>query len=437
MATTTTKAPQRQAPPPLKSAEPKANQQVAVIKPPRLAFPVEFEKKYDIDIDKWRTLTDAVFPAAKTIEAVAMALAYCKERKLDIFKRPVHIVPIFSNGKMVESVWPGINELRSTAMRTNNYAGMEAPAYGPTIEHTFKGGRISYWENGEQNWKDDPGITLRFPEWCQITVWRLLHGNRVQFPGPRVYWLETYATKSRGSDNPNAMWEKRPSGQIDKCAEAAALRRAFPEEIGDDYVPEEIGAFHTHQAQDVTADGEVIAGAAEPEPKPEDFKKTSPATPPPNVPTGEGSGPEASVGKGAASEPAAQSSEPAKPATNVTDVEDQNAGKPDLDDLDGPAPADEDPADWNPKWAKPGKALIFENYLALDKPNAPFWEFASAFLDNQANPEDVTNAEGARQFLIFYQPHLEQMDRNPSEKVKEAAKMIRGWADKIIKGTPQ
>jgi hypothetical protein len=36
------------------------------------------------------------------------------------------------------------------------------------------------------------------------------------------------------------MWETRPRGQIDKCAEAAALRCAFPEECGGEFIPEEV-----------------------------------------------------------------------------------------------------------------------------------------------------------------------------------------------------
>jgi hypothetical protein len=43
------------------------------------------------------------------------------------------------------------------------------------------------------------------------------------------YWTENYATAGRDSDAPNAMWKRRPRGQIAKCAEAQALRKAFPE----------------------------------------------------------------------------------------------------------------------------------------------------------------------------------------------------------------
>ena len=42
------------------------------------------------------------------------------------------------------------------------------------------------------------------------------------------------------------MWLKRPRGQIEKCAEAAALRSAYPEEIGNEYVPEEMAGHGTY-----------------------------------------------------------------------------------------------------------------------------------------------------------------------------------------------
>jgi hypothetical protein len=80
---------------------------------------------------------------------------------------------------------------------------------------------------------------VTFPEWCQITVYRLLEGQRIAFPGPRVYWLETYATAFAKSDLPNEMWKDRSRGQLEKCAEAAALRKAFPEELGADYTIDE------------------------------------------------------------------------------------------------------------------------------------------------------------------------------------------------------
>ena len=42
------------------------------------------------------------------------------------------------------------------------------------------------------------------------------------------------------------MWQKRPRGQLDKCAEAAALRGAFPEEIGDEFTSDEGALIYQH-----------------------------------------------------------------------------------------------------------------------------------------------------------------------------------------------
>lgn len=191
----------------------------------RLPYNPELERRFAVTPARWQALCDAIYPAAKTPEAIELALSYCEARNLDIMKRPVHIVPVWSSalGKMVEGVWPGISELRTTAMRTKQYAGCDKTVFGPMVEHKFRN-----------------GATLTFPEWAQKTVYKMVGGQRVAFEGPEVYWLETYATEKKDTDVPNSMWRKRPRGQLDKCAEAAALRCAFPEEIGDEMTAEEM-----------------------------------------------------------------------------------------------------------------------------------------------------------------------------------------------------
>ncbi len=242
---------------------------VAVLQPPRLPYLATLEQDYGINEQGWRTLVDAVFPAAKTIGAVQLALDYCKHRKLDVFKRPVHIVPIWSAAKNaeVETVWPGIADHRTTAMRTGNYAGMDMPVFGPEITETFTG-RNKKWVNNAETWEDEE-VEVTYPEWCQITLYRLLQGQRVPFPGPKVYWLEYYARKSRFTKVPNEMWQKRASGQLEKCAEAGALRRAFPEELGEEFTLEEVGAFQTHAPVDITTEG----AATTTEPQRADFEQ--------------------------------------------------------------------------------------------------------------------------------------------------------------------
>jgi phage recombination protein Bet len=191
---------------------------------PRLPFHPLVESRFGIDKASWKALVEAIFPNAQSTESVILALSYCRARKLDPFKRNVHIVPIWdrNQGCLVDTVWPGIGELRTTAFRTGDYAGRDDALFGEDL--TQKVGNLE----------------ITFPKWCQVTVYRVVKGQRVAFSGPKVYWLETYATVKRNDDTPNEMWASRVYGQIEKCAEAAALRAAFPEEIGSDYIAEEI-----------------------------------------------------------------------------------------------------------------------------------------------------------------------------------------------------
>lgn len=215
------------------TATPK-EQKLIVVTPGRPAYPVKAEAAFGIDVAGWRALVDAVWPSASSTESVILALSYCKARKLDPFKRPIHIVPVWDSkrGGYVETIWPGIGELRTTASRTGQWAGLDEAMFGPELTRSFKG--------EVKSGKPPVEKTVTFPEWAQVTVYKIMQGQRVPFHGPKVRWLETYATMGK-SDVPNEMWESRPYGQLEKCAEAAALRRAFPEEVGNEYIPEEIG----------------------------------------------------------------------------------------------------------------------------------------------------------------------------------------------------
>lgn len=208
-------------------------EEVAKFQAPRLPYHEQIGERFGIDRSGWRTLTDAIFPSASTTDAVVLALAYCKARRLDPFKKPVQIVPMWDSKRkvMVDTVWPGIGELRTTAFRTGQYAGRDAAIFGDYVNENLDGVEVAY------------------PEWCEVVVYRIISGGRVAFHGPRVHWRETYATAGKDTRAPNKMWLKRPNGQIEKCAEAAALRCAFPEEIGNEYAAEEMeGRVIDHEA---------------------------------------------------------------------------------------------------------------------------------------------------------------------------------------------
>ena len=159
-------------------------------------------------------LRNSLYPGAK-VESIKMVIGYCKASGLDPMQKPVHIVPMWDQkaGQMRDVVMPGIGLYRTQAARSGECAGISEPEFGPDVTETIGGQQIT------------------FPAWCRVTVKRRLPtGEVVEFTA-KEFWKENYAVKGgkEKSIAPNAMWTKRPYGQIAKCAEAQALRKAFPE----------------------------------------------------------------------------------------------------------------------------------------------------------------------------------------------------------------
>jgi phage recombination protein Bet len=213
------------------------NAQLAVLPPAALARKIEPAM--------WNSLKELYDEPSD--QSLALAIDYCTARKLDVMKKPVHIVPVWSKrrGRMVDTIWPSILEVRATAMRTKQYAGADETVFGSTVKQDL--GEVKGFE---------------FPEWAQVTVYRMIEGQRCKFPGPKVYFLEVYATAKKDSFAPNAMWFKRPWGQLEKCAEAAALRRAFPEEAS--YTAEEMAGRTIDDMVNVTGTATPEATATDP-----------------------------------------------------------------------------------------------------------------------------------------------------------------------------
>jgi phage recombination protein Bet len=189
------------------------------------------EEKELIDV-----LRNSLYPGAQDA-SIKLVLSYCKASGLDPMQKPVHIVPMsVSTGRKDEKGWdikemrdvimPGIGLYRTQAARSGQYAGVSEPEFGPIKTLTFI---ETIWEddNGRRS-KRQQNVELEYPEWCRVTVERQV-GETVRRFTAREYWLENYATKGAKSQEPNAMWRRRPYGQLAKCAEAQALRKAFPE----------------------------------------------------------------------------------------------------------------------------------------------------------------------------------------------------------------
>ena len=221
--------------------------------PSRLPVAPSVLAEIGLDAGTWAVLADSIFPNAKTPEGVILAVRYCQARGLDVMKRPVHVVSMWSTalGRYVETVWPGIAEVQITAARTGLWAGLDSPRFGPELTKTFTG-----TVKRDDKWTDI-AVTVTFPEWAETTVYRMVNGVRCPF-SEMVFWEETYARQGR-AEVPNEMWQKRPKGQLLKCAKAASLRAAFPEEAG--YTAEEMEgkAIEGHAPVDAAViEGEIV-----------------------------------------------------------------------------------------------------------------------------------------------------------------------------------
>lgn len=159
-------------------------------------------------------LESSIYPGASK-DSISLAVSYCKATSLDVMQKPVHIVPMWDRklGRMRDVIMPGIGLYRIQAARTGQFAGMTEPEFGPMVTEKIDGVKVEY------------------PEYCRVTAKRILANGVIAEFSVIEYWIENYAIAGgkEKSIAPNAMWAKRPRGQLAKCAQAQALRLAFPE----------------------------------------------------------------------------------------------------------------------------------------------------------------------------------------------------------------
>lgn len=153
------------------------------------------------DDDVMKVLQTSLYPGASP-DSIRMVMGYCRAAGLDPMQKPVHIVPMWDNNARVmrDVVMPGIGLYRTQAARTG-CAGVTEPEFGPDIT------------------EDIGGVTVTYPAWCRVTVKRLLSNGQVVDFTAKEFWKENYAAKGgkEKSIAPNAMWQKRPYGQLAKC----------------------------------------------------------------------------------------------------------------------------------------------------------------------------------------------------------------------------
>ena len=159
-------------------------------------------------------------------DELKMFLYVCERTGLDPFTKQVHLVPRWDSKLAIEvrGVIVGIDGLRAVAEKTGAYAGNTDPIFEGVKEITVKEG-----PKGQETVKK-----MQVPTKATVTVKKIVQGILCDFTASAA-WDEYYP-----GDRQGIMWRKMPGNMLGKCAEAKALRKAFPNIMTGLYVAEEM-----------------------------------------------------------------------------------------------------------------------------------------------------------------------------------------------------
>lgn len=146
-----------------------------------------------------------------------LLLHHARKAGLDPLARQIYFV---KRGRGTIQV--GIDGLRLVADRTGLYAGNDDAVFESTPDGT--------------------------PSKATVTVYKVVQGLRCPFTAT-ARWQEYYP-----GDDQGFQWRKMPHVMLAKCAEALALRKAFPMEMSGLYVQEEMEQADSAATQDRNAE---------------------------------------------------------------------------------------------------------------------------------------------------------------------------------------
>ena len=170
-------------------------------------------------IDQLNLIRDVYAKGASEHE-FRLFVEVAKRKGLDIFQRQIHLVKRWDAkaGREVCEIQTGIDGYRLIADRTGRYEGQQGP----------------YWCGPDGQWVD-VWLGAEPPSAAKIGVWRT--GCREPFWAVALF---SEYVQRRKDNTPNPMWARMPAAQLAKCAEALALRKAFPAEMSGIYTSEEM-----------------------------------------------------------------------------------------------------------------------------------------------------------------------------------------------------
>lgn len=155
-------------------------------------------------------------------DELMLFLNICKGAQLNPFLHHAHFVPFWDSksGTEKRAVVIGIDGFRSIAESTGKYAGSDDAVFegGEDLEVETKTGKVKF----------------NAPKKATVAVYKVVEGQRYPFTAS-ARWSEYYPGPKKGM-----RWNSMPYLMLSKCAEALALRKAFPKVLSGMYAPEEM-----------------------------------------------------------------------------------------------------------------------------------------------------------------------------------------------------